>query len=166
VVKKIFQQLPGILILLGFLVGLLFIIFVPVEMYKMHQARGWPWREGKITHSSASLGRHAGIQHARYWKVDIGGAFDDNGERFWISRVRYGGFRWGAGKAAAMADVAKYPVGAKLKVYYSPTRPKETILEPFAPWDTMQMLLAVGAVFFLLPFILYLFREQLGHKDV
>ena len=163
-VKKIFQQLLGILILLGFLVGLLAIVFVPVEMYKMHQARGWPSRDGTITHSSATLGR-GGFRNAPSWRADIGGKYDDNGEKFWISRVRYGGVKWGAGKAAAMEDVAKYPVGPRVKVYYSPTRSKDTILEPFAPWDTMIITLAVGVGLVLLPVVLYLLRKQLGHND-
>lgn len=165
-IQKFFQQLLGAAILFGFLAGILAIIFVPVELYKMHQARTWPWRQGTITHSSATLGRHGGIRHAPYWRVEVGGVFDDNGEKFWISRIRYGGFRWGAGKAAAMADVAKYPVGAKLKVYYSPAQPKETLLEPFAPWDTMIVLLALGVAFVSLPLLLYLFRKQLGHTDI
>jgi Protein of unknown function (DUF3592) len=164
VVKKIFQQLLGILILLGFLAGLLAIIFVPVEMYKMHQARGWASRDGTITHSSPTLGRR-GFRNAPSWRADVGGTYDDNGEKFWVSRVRYGGFRWGAGKAAVMEDIVKYPVGTKVRVYHSPSRPKDTILEPFAPWDTMIITLAVGVGLVLLPLVLYLFRKQLGHKD-
>lgn len=163
-VKRIFQKLLGIVILLGFLVGLLAIIFVPVEMYKMHQARGWPSRDGTITHSSATLGR-GGFRKAASWRPDIGGIYHDKGEKFWISRVRYGGFKWGAGKAAAIEDVAKYPVGAKVKIYYSLTRPKDTILEPFAPWDTMIIALAVGVGWVLLPVVLYLLRKQLGHQE-
>jgi hypothetical protein len=154
VVKKIFQQLLGNLILLGFLLGLLSIIFVPVEMFKMHQARGWPSRDGTITHSSATLGR-GGFRKAPSWRPDIGGTYHDNGEKFWISRVRYGGFRWSERKAAA---------GAKVEVYYSPARPKDTIWEPFAPWDTMIITLAGGVGLVLLPVMLYLFRKQLGHE--
>jgi hypothetical protein len=163
VVKKIYQRLLGILILLGFLAGMLAIIFVPVEMYKMHQARGWPSRDGTITHSSATLAR-SGFRRAPSWRPDIGGVYHDNGEKFWVSRVRYGGFKWGAGKATVMEDVTKYPVGTKVKVYYSRTRPKDTILEPFAAWDTMIITLVVGVGLVLLPVMLYLFRKQLGHQ--
>jgi hypothetical protein len=42
VVKKILQQLFGILILFGFLAGVLAIVFVPVEMAKMTAVREWP----------------------------------------------------------------------------------------------------------------------------
>jgi hypothetical protein len=64
-----------------------------------------------------------------------------------------------------MEDVAKYPKGANVKIYYSPNDPLDTVLEPFAPWDTMIITLAGGVGLVLLPVMLYLFRKQLGHKD-
>ena len=163
-VKKILQQLLGILILFGFLAGVLAIIFVPVEMSKMKAVREWPSREGTVTVSSITL-HGGGYRRADYWKADIGGTYHDNGGKFWVSRVRYGDFRWGRGKRSATEDAAKYPKGAKVKVYYSPDDPLDTVLEPFAPWNTMIVTLAVGVGLLLLPVMLYLFRKQLGHKD-
>lgn len=112
-VKKILQQLLGILILFGFLAGVLAIVFVPVEMSKMKAVREWPSREGTVAISSITL-HSGGYRRADYWKADIGGTYHDNGGKFWVSRVRYGDFRWGRGKQAAMEDVAKYPKGANV----------------------------------------------------
>lgn len=147
----------------GFLAGIIAVIFVPVELAKMSEARSWSSREARITHSSISERRDT--RKLRYWEPVLGGVYADNGEKFWISKVRFGDFRFGGGKAKAKEDAAKYPVGARVTIYYSPSEPKSTILEPFAPWDTMIIMFAVGASFVALPFLLYALRRHLGMPD-
>lgn len=96
-----------------------------------------------------------------YWSTEICGIYADNGEKFCISRVRYGDFRWGEGKAAALADVAKYPVGRSVNVYYAPDNPRATLLEAISPWTPLLTLLGLGVAGLLLPLILWLFRHRI-----
>lgn len=156
--KKILGQIIGILILLGFFVGLIAVIFVPVEMSKMADAQTWPSRPGVITHSSAS--EVFSKRRGSYWSYVIRGTFSDTGEPFVITKVRYGGFWLGKGKSQCQGVVARYPRGSIVQVFYSPTRPNTMILEPFASWDDMYLVLSIGLGLVFLPFVLYLFRKQ------
>ncbi len=139
--------------------GLVLIVGVPFELYQMPQARTWPSRKGVITTSYARHVYSAG--KPPYWKAEVAGRFLDTGERFGVSRVRYGDFRWGVGKASATTTVATYPVGREVDLYYAPTNPRQIILEPLAPRRTMVVALGVGIGFVLLPFVLFVFRKQL-----
>jgi hypothetical protein len=47
-----------------------------------------------------------------------------------------------------------------IRVYYSPTNPRQTILEPFAPRDKMFIALGVGIGLVLLPVGLYACRKR------
>ena len=156
--KELLLRVLAVLILLGFLVGLLLVVFVPVELYKMAQASEWPSRKGVVTISYAR--RVNPVSKPAYWRAEIIGTFVDNGERFAITRARYGDFRFGSGEASASDIVAKYPVGIEVNVYYSPTNPRETILEPFAPGSKMFVALGVGIGFVLLPVGLYVCRKK------
>lgn len=156
--KTILGKTIGVLILLGFFAGLIAVVAAPVEMYQMAEAQTWPSRQGVITLSSASevFSRRRG----NYWSYVIRGIYTDTGEPFVITKVRYGEFWLGKGKPRSMEIVARYPRGSIVQVYYSPTHPNTAILEPFASWSGMYLVLAVGIGLVLLPFVLYLFRSR------
>lgn len=158
--KKVLGQIIGILTLLGFFVGLIAVVFVPVEMSKMAEAQTWPYRSGVITHSSASevFRRRGGSS----WSYIIRGTFSDTGEPFVITKVRYGGFWFGKGKSQCQEVVARYPRGSIVQVFYSPTHPNTMILEPFASRGDMYLVLGAGIGLVLFPFVLHLFRKRPG----
>lgn len=158
--KAIFGKILGVTILLGFFFGLLSVIFAPLEMYSMKQAESWPSRKGVITLSyNRYIGRFS--RGGPFWDEEICGNYVDNGERFCISRVRYGDFRCNADKDYSDAIIAKYPIGREVDVYYNPSKPKVTILENHPSWRKMQVTLGLGIAFLLLPFFLWLFRKQI-----
>lgn len=157
-VRKILGQTLGISILLGFFVGLIAIVFAPIEMSKMAEAQTWPSRPGIVTHSSSS--EVFSSRRGNYWSYVIRGTFPDTGEPFVITKVRYGSFHLGRGKAQSMEIVARYPPGKAIRVFYSPTHPGRMILEPFASWDEIYLVFGVGIGLILLPFVLYLFRKR------
>jgi hypothetical protein len=160
VIRKILGTLLGAVILLWFLLGVLVIVFMPFELWRMADAQTWPFREGVITKSVASP---QGSARRTLWTPAIRVAYRDTGEEVWITRVRYGEFRLrGAERASAEADVARYRPGAVVRVYYSPANPKETLLEPFAPWTTMIVISSIGATGVLVPVVLFLFRKRGG----
>jgi hypothetical protein len=157
--KNALRKIIGIVLLAGILFGLFVVVTIPFEMSKKAQAEGWPSRKLVITQSYASDQR--GSTGARYSKVEICGKYADTGERVCVRRVRYGGFRWGGGKAGALEAVARYPVGSEVDIYYSPDDPKETVLEARSPWTEMFVLLGLGIAFLLLPVILWVFRARI-----
>ncbi len=142
--------------------GLFIVVVVPFELAEMADARTWPYREGTITYSQAS--RTTRARRSDYWEPLIRGTYNDTGEAFRISAVRYGAIRLGNGRGQSMEQVAKYPVGAKVKVYYSPDRPRDAILEPFASWDHLLRLWAIGAGLAMLPLVLYIYGRLTGYK--
>lgn len=158
--KNIFGKIIGISLLFGFFAGLIAVVFVPVEMSKMAEAQTWPSRPGIITQSSASevFSKRSG----NHWTYVIRGTFDDTGEPFVITKVRYGDFSLGKGKSRSLEIVARYPRGSAVRVFYSPTHPHSMILEPFASWDEMFLILGVGVGLVLLPVVLYAFRKRSG----
>ena len=157
--KRILLKLLGYVLLAGILFGLFTIVAVPIEMAKMAAAEKWPSRKGLITKSFAD--RHSSNRRAPWWRAEICGTYKDNGETFCVRRVRYGGFRFGSGEADARDAVVKYPVGREVDIYYSPSSPKETVLEVRTSWNSMVTLLGLGIGFLLLPVLLWLFRKQL-----
>ena len=154
-VKRAGRVVLGMAILFWFFLGVLVIIFMPFELRSTAQAREWPSRPGTITQSYTQQTTSA-VGRGPWFKPSISGTYDGTGEKFFVTRVRYGGFTWGTGKHQSDEYVAKYPAGMKVAVYYDPNNQRETILEPNAPWDTMLILSAIGITGFLLPFVLYL----------
>jgi hypothetical protein len=157
--KDVLGKIGGFVILVGIVFGLFIVIVAPIEMYRKAQAEHWPARSAVITKSFSD--RRGGVTRSTYWKAEICGTYKDGGEFFCVDSIRYGGFRFGAGKQAAEAAVAKYPVGAEVAVYYDPDDPRETVLEARSSWKEMYVLLSLGIGFLLLPFVLWLLRKRL-----
>jgi hypothetical protein len=160
-VRSALGTLLGIAILLGFFVGLIAVVFVPAEMRKMSRAETWPARKGVITTSYARR-VPGGYRTGPSWRPEICGRYRDTAQRFCIARVRYGGIRWGGGKAAAEEVVARHPVGAEVDVFVSPADPRETVLDPHPSWTPMVVLLSLGVGFLLLPVVLWMFRRPVA----
>jgi len=160
--KNVFEKILGYVILAGLLFGLFIVVTIPFEMYKKAEAEKWPSRRGVVTTSYAHLNRGSAGRSGSgpWWRAEVCGNYSDNGERFCVSRIRYGGFRWGAGKAQAFETVARYPVGREVDVYYSPKNPRDTVLEAHSSWQEMKTLLGLGIGFLLLPVIPWLFRKR------
>lgn len=156
--KGILAKLLGIVILLGFLVGVMLVLTVPYEMHRMASARSWPARKGVITQSSASRVYRRGGSYR--WSFVIRGRFMDSGETFTLTRVSYGVIGLGRREAYCREVVARYPPGRVVDVHASAERPQERILEPFAPWRDLWIALGAGFSLVALPGVMYLFRRR------
>jgi uncharacterized membrane protein len=167
-VKGLLGKLIGFVLLAGFVFGMFAVAVAPFEMFKKARRESWPSRKAVVTKSYASHRRGGGsLRHgsSMYWAVEVCGVYKDNGEKFCAARIRYGGFRWGEGKADAFDAVARYPVGREIDVYYSPDDPKETVLEAASSWAEMVTLLGLGIAFLLLPLFLWLFRMHRARHE-
>ncbi len=159
VVKNAFGKIAGVALLIGIVFGLFVVVVAPFEMYAKAKAETWPSRKGVVTLSYASHKR--GSKNILYWSPEICGTYNDNGERFCVTRIRYGGIRFGEGEASAREAVARYPVKREVDVYYSPDNPRLTILEANSPWTQMYTLFGLGIALLLLPAMLWVFRKQI-----
>ncbi len=162
IIDSMLGKIIRALLLLGIAVGLVTVVAVPIEMSKMAAAKHWPSRKGVITTSYVRpvLGRVGKMGTTTTWRPEICGFYPDNqADRFCIARVRYGEIRWGSWKAPSEAVAAQYPAGREIDVYYDPEDPKETILDPLAPWNEMIALLSIGVAGLLLPVFLWVFRK-------
>lgn len=160
--KNILGKIAGYVILIGIFFGLFVVIAIPFEMFKKADAEKWPARKAVVTRSFAD--RHGGgygRAGAPYYKAEVCGVYQDNGEKFCVTHIRFGGFRFGEGRADAMAAVARYPVGREVDIYHAPDDLTETVLEAQSPWTEMYTLLGIGIGFLLLPVLLWLFRKQI-----
>jgi hypothetical protein len=163
--KLLLTKVLAYIVLAGFLFGILVVLTVPFELNRMVSAESWPARQGLVTLSYAS--RKSTTGRPAYWRPEVCGTYEDDGQRFCISRVSFGTFRLGDGEAEARAVSARYPVGSHTRVYYSPENPKDTILDPHPSWKPMLTLLAVGTTGFAMPFALWLLgRYRLGTSAV
>ena len=159
--KNVFVKIAGYMILVGIVFGLFVVVVIPFELFKKADAETWPARKGVVTKSYAD--RHSGgfgRSGASYYKAEVCGQYQDNGENFCVTQIRYGGFRFGEGKADALDTVARYPAGRTVDIYYSPDNPRETVLEAKSPWIEMLALLGLGIGFLTLPIVLWLFRKR------
>ena len=157
--KVFLGKLAGLLLLCGILFGAFVVAVAPFEMVKKSQAELWPSRNAIITKSYANHKRSS--KGGLYWHPEICGTYNDSGESFCVKRVRYGTFRMGEGQASALEDVARYPVGRVVKVYYDPEHPTDTILEARSSWREMTILFGLGIACLLMPVLLWLFRKKL-----
>ncbi len=165
-VKSFLQKSMATLLFVGLLFGLFVVVFIPFEMYKKAQAESWPSRKGVITLSTATrhserAGRTGTVP---YYTAEVCGIYKDNGEKFCVDRIRYGGFRFGAGKDAARETVARYPAGREIDVYHDPDEPQTTVLEASSPWTEMFVLLGIAFGFLVIPLLLWLFRKTIGPR--
>lgn len=157
-----FEKIIGVAILAGIVFGLFTTGVAPFEMFKKAQAEKWPSRPGVITKSYASQKR--GARSASYWRPEICGTYKDDGGKFCVTRVRYGGFIFGDGKGDTFEMVARYPVGREVAVFHSPDDPREIVLEAHSSWTEMITLFGLGLVFLILPVALWLFRAKPGSQ--
>jgi hypothetical protein len=157
-IKSIVAKAAGYVLLIGLLFGVFVSITVPLEMMRMASAESWPARKAIITTSYAS--RKSTSNRPPFWRPEICGNYQESGERFCVTRVSFGTFRFGSGEAEARTIVAKYPVGVETDVYQSPENPKETILDPHPSWNAMWTLLSVGVLFLVIPPMLWIARRH------
>ena len=162
-IQVIFQKALGIIILCGFFLGLFFLVTASIELYHMELTKNWSARKGVITYSRAEVVYSQ--RRGEIWKPDIRGVFQDNGEKFFITRIRYGDFPFGSRKQLAQQAAANYPIGKIVEVYYEPDNQRNHILEPFASRQSMLIVLAIGVGLISIPLLLYLFRRRLGQVD-
>ncbi len=88
-------------------------------------ALSWPLATGVVKSSEISEYKTKG---GRQFMASVTYDYTVDGSTYSGNRLRFG--HYAGAKAAAEADVAKYPVGAPVEVRYDPQTPQTSVLEP------------------------------------
>lgn len=99
----------------------------------------WPATSGTVTESKAYLRRkgHA-KRHRLTYSYEIGNRYFDG------KRIAFMGSVFGD---SPQTRVRRYPEGRRVTVYYAPSRPGISVLEPGVRWTGFLTAVAVGSVF-------------------
>jgi len=119
--------------------------FGAIKYYEAMASLSWQTCEGTITHSEVESrtvrkGRRTHRESIRY-------DYTVGGEKYTGDRYCLWTF-WRSDSRRASEIVDAHPVGAVVKVYYSPNSPAESMLMPGAHFD-VYLLFGFGVVFFM-----------------
>jgi hypothetical protein len=107
--------------------------FLAWRAWQVRQASpSWPTVEGEVLASRVRPRNETGTQHgsqSRQWVIDLRYRYVVAGQTYTGQRLR--AFeRYHADEASAQQELAPYPAGAKVRVYYDPDRPASSVLIP------------------------------------
>jgi hypothetical protein len=115
-----------------FVVGLGISIYAGCEMYKSMQSNSWLAADGII--KTAALNAKP-AQKRVYYSAKITYEYSVEGKRLIGDQIRMVNVET-SNPSNCEQDLDKYPVGAKIRVYYSPTDPSDCVLEPGVQTDS------------------------------
>jgi hypothetical protein len=123
-------------------------LFAALVYLDARQAQGWPTLEARVIQSQVDVEKKASGFSRRtkfqdYYTAAIHYEYVVNGQRFTGNRIGLDGSRSsGFDRDDAERWVRQYPVGAAVKIHYSPHDPKKSVIDP-SP-DTMGLTLMFG----------------------
>jgi hypothetical protein len=96
------------------------------------QSPTWPQVQGEITASRALPRNETGDEHghmSHHWTAEVTYRYVVNGQTYTGRRIRALGLNH-FDEASAQAELAPFPVGAKVPVYHHPEQPGTSVLIP------------------------------------
>ncbi len=124
--------------------GLLLTLFAANNSLNAYNAKKWPTTQGTIYSSE--------VIHSSRYVPKIVYTYDVDTNAYSSERIRLKDMAQYKKKEDAEKVANKYPVDAKVKVYYNPTKFDEAILDPGIKGEHIFMLL-IGLIIFLAPLI-------------
>ena len=123
------RRFTVVLAALAFLAGAWQLERAVLPLWRAHEARGWSSTTGTVVHSQVQTERRGGRRSdlRRDYYANVGTEFTAGGVVDTAWRV---GLTRGADRPeVARAVAARYPVGARVTVFYDPARPWDAVLE-------------------------------------
>jgi hypothetical protein len=124
--------------------GIVFFVISIQDLLSGLQSERWPVTEGTI--QSAAINRHVAGRGGHTYDVDISYSYQINGQNFLGNQLAFGDIDWFSSQNQTI--LARYPVGKKIQVHYSPNNPQLAVLEAGIVGETW-LCLGVGAFFIL-----------------
>lgn len=140
----------GVFVLALAALGIFLIVYSVRSQKKAEASQAWPSAVGQVTAAevkqSVSTDDDGNTSYAYYPSVTYEYQVAD--QVYTGKRIAFGGIVASGSSAKAAAELARFPVGGQVTVYYDPGKPGEAVLERKAGGFTWG--LAVGAVCLLL----------------
>ncbi len=144
------------------LIGAVFVVLGIVMFFlrrrsaeKQAASMHWPTVEGRIVDSRVHRFRS---KRRDNFTARVGYTYRIGGREHRCQRIAWGGSPYSTQPTQAEATVARYPVGATVRVHYNPEKTEEGVLEPATTgglttmtWITVAFL-GIGAVFLVVGF--------------
>jgi len=136
----------GIFVLALAALGIFLIAFSLRSRRKAAASQSWPVTHGQITKAevkqSASTDDDGRTTYAYYPAVEY--AYQIGEQTYTGKRMSFGGVVAYGSRSKAEANLARFPVGGQVAVYYNPEKPSEAVLEQKAGGFAWGMI--VGAI--------------------
>jgi len=126
-----------------------FIVHLAVDAYRMGEAsEAWPTVQGSVIHAKVVSSLRNGKTH---YSADIQYAYRIDGKQYKSGRIDTspGTGSSSSDSSGAYEVVHDYPVGRVVSVYYDPSKPWVSVLEPGMPTTTW-LVFGIGCVFMLM----------------
>ena len=108
-------------------------------------ARNWPAVEGIITKSDTRVQRSPGSGSTPTTIADVWYTYNVDGIEYHNDTISHA--QYGASSAShAVKEARRYPVGSKVRVYYNPDSPRDSVLEHKIPWIFISIFAGLGAI--------------------
>lgn len=133
-----------LIIILSSLAGLALTIFAANTAMFAYKTKSWPTTEGTVFSSEV-------VRSSRYVPKVVY-TYDVDTNAYSSERIRLKDMAQYKKKEDAAQVANKYPVNAKVKVYYNPTKFDEAILEPGIKGEHIFMFL-IGLIIFIAPLV-------------
>jgi len=143
------------------LIGLCASIYGGCLLIKSAQSASWPSTDGIV--KTAEMGSQSD-SHGTTYAAELKYDYQVDGKALTGNKIRTVKVSSSSG-SDARKDLNKYPVGAKVKVFYSPTDPADCVLEP-GIHPSSWLWLGLGSAFVAFPLILILLALVYGVKVV
>ena len=133
--------------------GLIFVVaglFLLWQGSKEHrtcrESRDWPCVAGRITESTMQVTRR---RRSTRYSPRVSYTYSVMGQAYFGAGTTIGATQGFSSQANVQAQLAKYPLGQPVSVYYDPQRPSQATLEPGATrgaWGTVLMGVITGGM--------------------
>ena len=140
-------------------IGLWFLIRFSLNLRKAKRAENWPTMDGVITQSQISIQRSRDSDDGRVsnlYGALVRYSYRVKGEEYSGDRIAFVDVHTGD-EERARDILARYPLGAAVRVFYNPADPQNAMLEPgvnqqaFVPFLIPLVFLVIGIVVLLSP---------------
>ena len=106
------------------LVGLIVAVFGVRAYQRARASVAWPFAEGRVIQSEVVPGSEGTTQPKIAYEYTV------NGQPYQGDRLKAAHKNYGTSGSHARTCVERYPVGARVQVFYNPAEPRESALEP------------------------------------
>lgn len=131
-------------------------------LYKAHNSAKWPEVAGTIV--SSNISHHLGGKGTPYSSPDIAYSYQVGPTLYIGDNIAYAPLSSSNTRKVSQVT-GRYPVGRVVTVYYDPSNPQESVLEPGATTDSWTKVIA-GIIFLIIAMGIAIFRKIKINKKV